>query len=763
MKTTFIVIFSHFCICLSAQIVGTCAGIRGSVGYEDGSYLEATFNNPHGIAVSQTGTIYVCDRFNHIIRKISPLGEVSTLAGNPGLIGDADGQGSEALFYEPWGLCVDAQENVYVSDTRNNKIKKIDPEGNVITYAGTGNFGTTNGAFESATFGLPVGIESDGAGTIYVADHSTHIIRKLSPDGQVSTLAGIPYTNGDQDGPGNTATFNKPYGLTLDLQGNIIVADEWNHKIRRISPEGEVSTIAGTGETGGDNGAAETSTFHFPWDVTVDSLGNIFVVDGLNYVVRKISPEGEVSILAGTLGSAGSEDGTGTDARFSGAAGIAYSPLTRELFIADAFNNLVRKITDPGQGVFLANADNQQQFCPQQNNQIDAFPLVYDQFHFFLNDQLLQSGTQSYFDLSNIASGSHTLKVVANLDTFTVESDVFEFEVYEVVKPTIDTVGATTFFEGDSVILVASFGEEYFWSNGADTPTITVKESGSYAVEVIDQNDCPAVSDMVLVTVRAELNPIEIFAFGMTTFCEGASVLLSANYSENIQWLKDGWPIEEGNTPEYEVMNSGSYRVQFTDTDGTTIISDPVEINVLKSPKIDFRTDKKLAKPGEFIQFIAIADSTTSLEWDFGDGEQIIIENSPLYSYQEEGLYTVSLKGSYSNNCTSTETKAAYIEINRSANSEVLEDDVFVATAFTPNNDGINDELFVRGSDVAEMRIKIFNHQGILIFESDSKNIGWNGRYKNKPAPAGNYFYQLEYVNFLDKKKQIKGQITLLK
>ena len=201
----------------------------------------------------------------------------------------------------------------------------------VTTFAGSGNYGTSNGLGTAATFGNPTGIECDDQGNLYVADHLTHIIRKIDPIGFVSTLAGKPYQMGDADGMGNQASFRRPYGLTLDDDENILVADEWNHKIRRITPEGMVSTVAGTGEIGHQNGIALTSEFNYPWDMTVDSLGNIFVADGYNYIVRKITPEGQVSTYAGSLEVTGATDGEGTNATFSGATAIDYSPVTKEL------------------------------------------------------------------------------------------------------------------------------------------------------------------------------------------------------------------------------------------------------------------------------------------------------------------------------------------------------------------------------------------------------------------------------------------------
>jgi len=272
---------------VKCQLVTTVAGLLNVAGSNNGPVFQATFNNPHGIAADKEGNIYTADRWSHIIRKIDLDGMVSTLAGRPGISGDADGQGADALFFEPWGICTDHLGNVLVADTRNNKIRKITPDGEVSTIAGTGNFGISNGLALNATFGNPTGIEADEEGNIYVADHLTHIIRKIDANGYVTTIAGTPYVMGIKDGPGNVAIFARPYGLELDNEGNILVADEWNHRIRKINVDGIVTTIAGNGTIGGTNGIGAEATFNYPWDIAVDSLNNIFVADGHNYVIRK--------------------------------------------------------------------------------------------------------------------------------------------------------------------------------------------------------------------------------------------------------------------------------------------------------------------------------------------------------------------------------------------------------------------------------------------------------------------------------------------
>ena len=290
MKWLSIILFTLSTFYLSAQQVSTIAGVLETPGFNDGNALSARFFNPHGIALDEAGNAYIADRYNHTIRRLSVDGQVTTLAGKAGFSGAEDGIGEEARFNEPWGICAAADGTVYVADTKNNKIRQVSTDGRVTTFAGTGNFGTSDGVGIRATFGNPTGIEVDEFGNLYIAEHLTHTIRKIDTKGVVSTIAGIPYIPGEEDGQGREAQFFRPYGLTLDNQGNILVADEWNHKIRRVTPEGVVTTVAGIGEVDLINGTAQEAAFNFPWDLTVDEFDNIYVVDGYNYCLLYTSP-----------------------------------------------------------------------------------------------------------------------------------------------------------------------------------------------------------------------------------------------------------------------------------------------------------------------------------------------------------------------------------------------------------------------------------------------------------------------------------------
>jgi sugar lactone lactonase YvrE len=209
-----------------SQEVTTFAG-SGSYGDTDGTGAAASFRFPHGVAIDAVGNVYVADRNNYKIRKITPMGEVSTLAGS-GSLGNADGLGTAASFNYPTGIAIDATGNLYVADSENHKIRKITPAGVVSTLAGSGLPGNTNGTGTSASFKAPLGVTVDAAGNVYVADSQNHKIRKITPAGVVSTFAGSGGA-GSTDGAGSVASFNLPAGVAVDASGNVFVADLYYH------------------------------------------------------------------------------------------------------------------------------------------------------------------------------------------------------------------------------------------------------------------------------------------------------------------------------------------------------------------------------------------------------------------------------------------------------------------------------------------------------------------------------------------------------
>lgn len=320
--------------------VSTFAGMKEIRGHEDGQGNVASFNSPSGIVFDASGNAYIGDQANNLIRKITPEGIVSTFAGSTSS-GSSDGQGTSARFFWPVGMAIDGSGNLYVADQINSLIRKISPDGWVSTFAGSGLSTSTDGQGTNASFSGPQGVAVDDLGNVYVADSGNNLIRKITPAGLVSTLAGST-TQGFTDGQGTAARFSKPTGITIDADNNLYVADFSNNKIRKITATGMVSTLAGSGFLGNTDGQGTSASFNNPSGVVADAKGNIYVADYENNMIRKITPAGIVTTLAGTT-ERGSTDGNGASARFYWPYGIGINA-SGILHVVDSGNEEIRKI-----------------------------------------------------------------------------------------------------------------------------------------------------------------------------------------------------------------------------------------------------------------------------------------------------------------------------------------------------------------------------------------------------------------------------------
>ncbi len=327
-------------------VVTTIAGL-GYWSGQDGTGRNAGFSIPYGITIDASENLYVVERYGHRIRKINPEGVVTTLAGSASS-GYQDGTGANAMFDNPRGITVDASGNLYVTDTENHVIRKITPEGVVTTLAGTGTSGFAEGTGTNAAFNWPRGIAIDSEGNLYIADSSNQRIRKVTPDGIVSTIVGDEYAL-TRDGTGTDALLNRPHGLTIDAYGNLYFTDISDNLIRKISTDHVVTTLAGSGEQGYQDGTAMEASFSHPAELAVDHEGNIFVTDRFNNRIRKISPDGMVSTIAGS-GQSTSGDGTGTEASFYSPLGIVMDA-AGNLYVNDSFRSYIRKVSFPLTGL----------------------------------------------------------------------------------------------------------------------------------------------------------------------------------------------------------------------------------------------------------------------------------------------------------------------------------------------------------------------------------------------------------------------------
>ncbi len=332
-----------------AQIITTFAG-NGSTGStgDGGPAIAAACESPSGIAFGPGGDVFFSLYYANTIRKVSSAGIITTIAGNgtDGFSGDG-GPATAAQFSKPTKVLRDNAGNIYVADLYNNRVRKISTTGIISTFAGNGSttFSGDGGPATAASLFHPIGLAMDGAGNIYISDYDHYRIRKVTPSGIISTYAGngTPGATGD-GGPATAAQFNRVWGIKMDGSGNLYLADQVNNLLRKVSPSGIITTVAGTGAAGysGDGGPATAAVLNHVSDIDFDGLGNIYIADQLNHAIRKITPDGTIVTIAGT-GTAGysGDGGSPLTAQFDQPNEIEVSP-AGNLHIADNNNNRIR-------------------------------------------------------------------------------------------------------------------------------------------------------------------------------------------------------------------------------------------------------------------------------------------------------------------------------------------------------------------------------------------------------------------------------------
>ncbi len=357
----------HLAAANEAPFTGTITTLAGTgtAGYlGDGApAVAARVNAPSGVAVDATGNVYIADSNNNRIRKVAPGGTITTFAGTGGTGFSGDGGlATSATIYSPQDVAVDTSGNVYIADHFNNRIRKVAINTGIITTvagSGTQAFGGDGGQATAAQLNRPTGVAVDTSGNIYIADQSNHRVRKVTvATGVISTVAGTGTAGYDGDGgTAPAAKLNNPFGVAVDGAGNLFIGDTYNHRVRKVTAgTGIITTVAGTGTAGFDveNGLGTVARLYYPAHVAVDSIGDVYIADQYNQRVRKLAAAtGLITTVAGCGDSGfGGDDGQAPAAQLNYPEGVAVAP-GGTLYITDTLGHRVRKVTAPSAALLM--------------------------------------------------------------------------------------------------------------------------------------------------------------------------------------------------------------------------------------------------------------------------------------------------------------------------------------------------------------------------------------------------------------------------
>lgn len=507
---------------INAQTITTTAGNgAGSSTGDGGMATAASFNQPGGAFYDATGSLYVVEYTGNKIRKIDGSGIVSAFAGNGiyGFGGDG-GPATAASFRYPIDLADDVFGNVYIVDNTNHRIRKVNSSGIITTFAGSGAIGYTGdgGPATAATLNNPSRLTIDALGNVYFADAGNNAVRKVNTSGIITTIAGTGVAGFSGDGgPATAAKLNQPLGVAFDGNGNMYIADAFNRRIRKVSPSGIISTIAGTGVSAatGDGGPAIAATMQYPNGIAVDLTCNVYFSDWSTQKIRKINTSGIITTVVGT-GIAGfsGDGGAAVAAKINGPNNLTFDN-AMNLYIPDFYNNRIRKVANLGDftgcpplspvASYTATGttvcqDSCITFSSTSTGAIDSIKWTTSP-----SGAIITGAATNPANICFLSSGTTTvkLKVYGN---GTVDSSTSVITVTPAPRPTITKTGYTFSVTGGPYL-------GYQWFNGAAIPgatsaTYTYTVGANYWV-VVDSGGCLGKSNAINTTGVLILDPTE--------------------------------------------------------------------------------------------------------------------------------------------------------------------------------------------------------------------------------------------------------------
>jgi gliding motility-associated-like protein len=796
---------------VSAQVITTAAG-NGTYGYsgDGGLATSSQIFDPQGVCADPAGNIYFTDHGNHVVRKISTSGFISTFAGTGSNNYSGDGGlATAAAFKLPYGICADKHGNIYISDEGAHVIRKVDVNGIVTRFAGNGIFGHSTGdggpATQATLFSI-AGISVDGLGNIYLAEFAGNVVRKINTSGIISTIAGEALSGSSGDGgPAVNARLGAPTGVDVDAAGNVYIADMGNSRIRKINTAGIITTIAGTIGQGysGDGGLAIHAKLKYPYGVFVDAIGNVFFGDTGNNAVRKIDHSGIITTVAGTGVSGYTGDGgPATDAKLASPGDLCIG-IDGSLYFNTAGSFAVRKITlEPicnSSGPL--NLPGTVALCSGNTIMLNATS-AYASY-------LWQDGSVDSIFVVTQPGNYHVSAIDGCGSTYRDSTTVIA------APPITLNVGADrTKCNTDTIHLSAPAGFiSYSWSPNYNINSVSAQQvitaptvDTAYYIKAEKSPGCFAF-DTVHITVR-QSPPINLGED--KSVCLGDSAVFDAAAGfESYLWSNGAI------TPNISGYTTGSYAVTGTTAQGCKS-SDTVNIvNVYSLPVVRLNKqtnicfgESKVLQAGNFASYAWNTGSTTpsitvnaigtyaitvtDANGCKGSDTSVIRTINPLpksFLFADTAICsygTLELRPalSFSRYVWSSGSIGAIIKVSQpgiywleatDANACKGRDSVtvypkdcmkgfYVPNAFTPNSDGKND-LFrpLLFGTIKKYQFTIFNRWGEVVFQTYVVQNGWDGRSKALPLPSGVFVWTCTYGLEGEAVKSEKGTVVLIR
>jgi len=652
------------------SIVSTLAGSI-NIGSANAVGTAAGFSEPEGITTDGNGNLYVADHDNSIIRKVNIFsGLVTTLAGSAGVIGHADGAGSAASFYYPYGITYDGSGNLFVVDQDNQTIRKIViATGVVSTFAGAYNvYGNADGIGGAASFNNPAGIACDGNGSLFVADNGNNEIRQIViATGAVTTLAGST-NSGSNNGVGTAASFYYPSSIACDGSGNVYVGDGDNYEIRKIVVStGAVSTFIGhAGGYGNTNGVGSNASFGYIGSMTY-SNGSLILTDENNYSLRGVNITADSSYTIAGTGNNGFQNGIGTSAQFSTLLGVCTDG-NGNIFVSDADNNMVRKVVLPNTySVVVTDANG----CKNSTSiNIDAKPSpIVNITGYNTSGATICSGTADTIMANATGSGALTYKwsnagtqdttVVSTAGVYTVTvkssngcSDTASVRIIAAARPTVsitpDVIGGTVFCSNAYDTLMANVTGvgtiQYNWSNGSNSSSDWVFNPGTFDLTVTDGNGCTNTASITVSTVPSPTVSISDDVIGGSSFCAGSKDTLVGNVTGTGPFSYN-WN-GAGSHDTLLVTTSGTYTLTVTSGNGCTATRSR-KISVKSLPAVIITGTNTIALGTQ--DTLTAKGTSVSYVWSSGS-----VSDTTMVTPVNNTTYTVI--GTGTNGCSDTAT-----------------------------------------------------------------------------------------------------------